>query len=162
MPLKWGIASAGRVVHDFVNAMKILSEDDHHVIAVGARDLSRAEDFAKRFDIPKIYGSYEELPKDPDVEIVYIGVINSRHQEMAQLMLDNGKHVLVEKPMCVNEKQVRKLIECAEGKGLFLMEALWSRMFPPYLYICQQIRSGVLGDIMSVKLMAEKRQFGTV
>lgn len=151
MSLKWGIAGAGLISHDFVNALQTLNKNDHKVIAIAAQDLSRSKDFAKRFDLPKAYESYIELAKNPDVEVVYIGVINSYHQEVAQLMLDNGKHVLVEKPMCLNEKQARKLIECARSRGLFLMEGIWSRMFPCYQYIRQQIQSGVLGEIVSIE-----------
>lgn len=52
MPLKWGILSAGKISHDFVNAMGTLDTNDHQVVAVAARDLNRAKDFAKRFAIP--------------------------------------------------------------------------------------------------------------
>lgn len=122
MALKWGIAAAGLICHDFVNAIGTLSEDDHQVIAVAARDLDRASEFAQRFDIAKAYGSYCELAQDCDIEIVYIGVLIPQHLEVAMLMLDHGKHVLCEKPLCLNEKQVRILTSYAKQKGLFLME----------------------------------------
>lgn len=77
MVLKWGVASAGKISHDFVNAIGTLNKDDHHVVAVAARDISRAEEFAKRFDIPKAYGSYSGLAKDSDVEVVYIGMLQN-------------------------------------------------------------------------------------
>lgn len=122
MALKWGIAAAGMICHDFVNAVGTLNKDDHQVIAVAARDVDRADEFAKRFDISKAYGSYLELAQDCDVEIVYIGVLIPQHLEVAMLMLDHGKHVLCEKAMCLNEKQVRILTSYAKRKGLFLME----------------------------------------
>lgn len=150
MALKWGIASAGKISHDFVNAIGTLNEDDHQVVAVAARDLSRAQEFADRFEIQKVYGSYIELAQDADVEVVYIGTLNPQHLEVAQLMLENNKHVLVEKPLCMNEKQARKLISYAERKKLFLMEAIWSRLFPSYQYVQRQINNGILGEIMGV------------
>lgn len=150
MALKWGIAAAGRISHDFVNAVGTLNQADHQVIAVGARDLSRAVEFAERFKIPKAYSSYSELARDPDIEVVYIGTVNPLHYEVALLMLEHGKHVLLEKPMCMNEKQVSRLVTYAKQKNLFLMEAIWSRSFPSYQYIRQQIRSGKLGEIVSV------------
>lgn len=150
MALKWGIASAGRISHDFVNAVATLNDFEHQVVAVAARDLDRAKEFAERFEIPKAYGSYEELAKDSNVEVVYIGTLNPQHFDVAQLMLENGKHVLVEKPLCMNEKQARKLISYAERKKLFLMEAIWSRSFPSYQYIQKQIKNGMLGEISSV------------
>lgn len=150
MALKWGIASAGKISHDFVNAIGTLSDNEHQVVAVAARDLIRANEFAERFCIRNAYGSYEELAKDPVVEIVYIGTLNPHHMEVAILMLENNKHVLVEKPLCINEKQARKLISYAERKQLFLMEAIWSRFFPSYQYLHKQIKNGMLGEIESV------------
>lgn len=153
MALKWGIAAAGKISHDFVNAMtSTLSEDEHQVVAVAARDLSRAEDFAKRFGIPKAHGSYIELAKDVDVEVVYVGTLNPQHFEVAMMMLENGKHLLVEKPLCMNEKQSKKLIAYAERKKLFLMEAVWTRFFPCYQYVRKQIQSGMLGEIQSAEV----------
>lgn len=152
MALKWGIAAAGKISHDFVNALDTLNKDDHHVVAVAARDLSRSEEFAKRFDIPKAYGSYLELAKDKDVEVVYVGTLNPQHLEVTMMMLEHGKHVLVEKPLCMNEKQAHKLIAYAELKKLFLMEAIWSRFFPAYQYVQKQIKNGTLGEIKSVDI----------
>jgi len=156
MALKWGIVSAGRICHDFVNALKTLPVEEHQVIAIAARDLGRAKEFAQEFDIPKAYGDYLNLAKDSTVEIVYIGTLNPQHFEVAQLMLEHGKHVLCEKPLCINEKQARKLVTFAEEKKLFLMEAIWSRFFPSYQYIRKQIQNGALGDITQVIV-----EFGT-
>lgn len=150
MALKWGIATAGLISHDFVNAVGTLNPDDHAIVAVAARDLSRAESFAKRFSILKAYGSYLELAKDSNVEVVYIGALNPQHLEIGLMMLEHGKHVLCEKPLCMNEKQTRQLITFAKQKNLFLMEAIWSRSFPSYQYVRQQIKDGNLGEIQSV------------
>ncbi|XP_037041682.1 trans-1,2-dihydrobenzene-1,2-diol dehydrogenase-like [Bradysia coprophila] len=152
MALKWGIASAGKIAHDFVNALGTLSEDEHQVVAVGARDLNRSKEFAQRFGIPKAYGSYVELAKDPNVEVVHIGMYNIHHMEVALLMLEHGKHVLVEKPMGMNGKQVQKIFSYAKQKNLFAMEGIWSRSFPCYEYIRKQIDGGKLGDIVSVQV----------
>lgn len=150
MALKWGIASAGLISYDFANVLTTFSKDEHEVLAVGARDLKRAQKFAKRFEIPKAYGNYIELAKDGNVDAVYIGVLNPQHFEVSMLMLEHGKHVLCEKPLCMNEKQSRQLIEYAKQKNLFLMEAIWSRCFPAYAYVRQRIQEGALGDIVSV------------
>jgi len=155
MALKWGIASAGKISHDFAVALSTLPEDEHSIVAVAARDLKRAEEFAKTFEIPKSYDSYEKLAKDPEIQIVYIGAIHPQHYDIGIMMLENGKHVLCEKPLCMNEKQARKLITYAERKKLFLMEAVWSRYFPAYQYIRKQIETGLLGNIEQVDV-----QFG--
>lgn len=150
MALKWGIVAVGKISHDFTNALGTLSDADHQVVAVAARDLDRAQAFAERFNINKAYQGYQALAEDGDVEVVYIGTLNPQHYEVAMLMLEHGKHVLVEKPLTLNEKQTRKLIAYAERKKLFLMEAIWSRFFPAYQYVKRQIKSGVLGEITNV------------
>ena len=69
-PTKWGILSSGKISWDFVNALKTCErKDEHDIIAVSARDISRAQDFAKKFGIPKAYGSKEELGNDLEVEV---------------------------------------------------------------------------------------------
>jgi len=148
--LRWGIASAGKICHDFCVGISTLPSDEHQLMAVAARDIERAQEFAKKHEIQYAYGSYSELAKSPDVDVVYIGSLNPQHYEIATLMLENGKHVLCEKPLCMNEKQSRKLIQYAEQKKLFLMEAVWSRFFPAYQYLRKQIDSGNLGEIQQV------------
>ena len=103
---------------------------DAQVVAVGARELKSAEEFASKFNIPKAYGSYDELVKDPEVEIVYVSVIHPYHKQGVSLALNNGKHVLCEKPFTVTSKETEELIKLAKEKDLFLMEAFWTRFFP--------------------------------
>lgn len=83
-------------------------------------------------------------------EVVYIGALNPQHYEISVMMLDHGKHVLCEKPLCMNERQATKLLDYAKSKKLFFMEAVWSRFFPSYQYIKQLIDTGKLGEIQEV------------
>lgn len=66
-PLRWGIASSGKISHDFCVALSTLPSDEHQMAAVAARDLKRAEEFAKKHEIPKAFGSYTELAECTDV-----------------------------------------------------------------------------------------------
>ncbi|KYN28995.1 PREDICTED: trans-1,2-dihydrobenzene-1,2-diol dehydrogenase-like [Trachymyrmex cornetzi] len=148
--LRWGIASAGKISHDFVTALESLPADEHDVIAVAARQLSRAKDFAKLHEIKTVYDDYEKLGLNKDIDIVYIGAIHPQHFDIAMLMLKHGKHVLCEKPLTMNLKQTTELINYAKSKNLFLMEAVWSRCFPVYDVIRKEIASGNIGDIHQV------------
>ncbi|GAB0093450.1 trans-1,2-dihydrobenzene-1,2-diol dehydrogenase [Sergentomyia squamirostris] len=152
MALKWGIVTTGLIAHDFVNAVSSLPAGDHEVVAVAARDKQNAEKFAKIHEIPKAYEGYEELAKDPEVEVCYVGALNPHHFDICMMLLEHGKHILCEKPLCMNEKQARKLITFAEQKKLFLMEAIWSRFFPSYQYLKRQIDSGILGEVKEVNV----------
>lgn len=148
MALRWGIVSAGKISHDFVTAIETLA--DHEVVAVAARDLNRAIEFARIHKIEKYYETYENLANDHNVEVVYIGVLNPQHFSVAMLMLNAGKHVLCEKPLCMNEKEVMELVTLAKRKRLFLMEAIKSRFYPSYQYLRDQIDNNNLGVIQEV------------
>lgn len=148
--LRWGIASAGKISHDFVNAIGTLPVNDHRVVAVAARSQSTAETFAKLHGIPQAYGGYDHLANDRNVDIVYVGTLNPQHYEVARLMLENGKHVLCEKPLCMNAAQVTALQQFAAERKLFLMEAIWSRFFPSYQYVRKQLRNGAIGELRQV------------
>lgn len=167
MALRWGIISAGEITTDFVNGLHALSEIDHQLVAIADQDKERAEECAKKFSIPAVYGSYEELAKDPNVDVAYVGnyklsyVGNNEHYDASILMLENGKHVLCEKPMCLNEKQLKKLVDFAKQKKLFLMEGIWSRCFPSYQYLKKQIDNGALGEIKSVEAVFGYPMVGT-
>ena len=147
IPTKWGIASAGRISHDFANALSI-HLDKHKVVAVAARSIDRAQEFAKKFDIQKAYGSYEALAADQDVEVVYIGAINTEHIKLCKLMFAGGKHVLCEKPLALNVHETKEIVDAAQNNKVFLMEAIWSRFIPSYIKVREDIEKGVIGDVL--------------
>lgn len=152
MSTKWGIASAGKISHDFVNAIwSLKNKNDHQVIAVAARSLKSAEEFAAKFDIPKAYEGYEALAQDPDIEVVYVGAIHPAHLSIVKLLLNHGKHILCEKPLGMNVKETKEMLEMAKAKNLFLMEAIWSRVQPAYLKLKDLIDNGSIGDVIHVQ-----------
>uniref|UniRef100_A0A8D8J220 Trans-1,2-dihydrobenzene-1,2-diol dehydrogenase n=2 Tax=Culex pipiens TaxID=7175 RepID=A0A8D8J220_CULPI len=150
--LRWGIVSAGTVAHDFACAVSTLPEADHRVVAVAARGLENAQKFAELHGIGSFYDGYEALARDKNVDIVYIGAVTSTHYEVAMAMLDAGKHVLCEKPLCVNEGQSKALLGYARERGLFCMESIWSRFFPSYAHVRERIRRGDLGEIQQITI----------
>ncbi|XP_029425286.1 trans-1,2-dihydrobenzene-1,2-diol dehydrogenase isoform X2 [Nannospalax galili] len=122
------------------------------VVAVAARDLSRAKEFAQKYNIPKAYGSYEELAKDPNVEVVYIANQHPQHKASVLLCLAAGKAVLCEKPMGVNLAEVREMIAEAQSRGLFLMEAIWSRCFPAMEALRGILAQKTVGDLRVARI----------
>ena len=124
----------------------LLRRSEHLAVAVAARDLKRAQEFATKHEINKAYGSYEELAKDPEVEIAYIGLTSPQHYKVVTLMLNSGKHVLCEKPLGINLEQVKEMVDLARSKNLFFMEAIWSRTFPLYEKLRSILKSQVMGQ----------------
>lgn len=118
--------------------------------AVGARELSRAEAFAREQGFEKAYGSYEELVSDPEVDLVYVATPHSMHCEHTRLALEHGKNVLCEKAFTMNAGQAEEVIALAEKKGLLLAEAIWPRYMPSRQMILDLIDSGVIGTVTSL------------
>lgn len=83
--------------------------------------------------------------------MAYIGALNPDHYKLGKLFLDNGKHVLIEKPLCMNFKQAKSLTDLAKKKNVFLMEAVWSRFSPAYIALEKEIQSGNLGEVKLVQ-----------
>jgi len=126
--VRWGILGPGdissRLMQDAGRAANF------SVVAVGSRSRDRAAEFAPRFGIARIHGSYEELLADPEVDAVYVGVPNSLHHPMTMLAIAAGKHVLVEKPYTRQPEQVVEAFDAAEAADLVLMEAFMWRHSP--------------------------------
>ncbi|CAL8142790.1 unnamed protein product [Orchesella dallaii] len=150
MALRWGILGCGKISNDFVSSLTTYSEDQHKVVACAARSFDSAKQFAEKNGISKAYGSYEELVKDPDVQVTYIGSVNNQHLPIAKLAMENGKHVLLEKPMGINVRETKELIELARAKKVFLMEAIWSRFFPAYQRLREELAKGSIGDVVQL------------
>jgi len=129
--------------------------DIQHVVAAAASSssASRAEEFLKDVQAPegaKAYGSYAELVKDPNVDIIYVATPHSHHFQNAMLALEAGKNVLCEKALTVNAAQAKKLVQTAKAKKLFLMEAVWTRYFPLSIKIRELVTSGTIGKVHRV------------
>ncbi|KAL1793165.1 hypothetical protein ACET3X_008147 [Alternaria dauci] len=158
--VRWGILATGGIAVTFTKdllcdpATRGVKHLKHTVVAAASSSSeSRAKDFLKEVGAPsdaKAYGSYEELVKNPDIDIVYIATPHSHHYQNAMLCLEAGKNVLCEKAFTVNAAQARKLAEVARSKNLFLMEAVWTRYFPLSIYVREQITSGRIGPITRV------------
>ncbi|CAI5790705.1 trans-1,2-dihydrobenzene-1,2-diol dehydrogenase-like [Podarcis lilfordi] len=148
---RWGICSAGKISHDFLVALKTLPPEDHKVVAIASRELSRAQEYAKNHSIPKAYGSYAELAQDPDVDVVYVGVVHPHHLPATLLFIQAGKNVLCEKPLGMNAAEVKKMVQAAREKEVFLMEACWTRFFPALEKIRSLLHQRTVGDVLVVQ-----------
>ena len=143
--MRVGILGAGkiaRVMADTLNRMEGVC-----AYAVAARELERAEVFAKEFGISKAYGSYEEMLKDEGVDLVYIATPHSHHLEHGKLCISYGKPILCEKSFTANAAQARELLRYAKEKNVFATEAIWTRYMPSRKIIADIMASGELGEV---------------
>ena len=144
-PFRWGVLAPGRIAQRFAQALETVKGARLH--AVASRSPERGQAFAQRYRASVHYDSYEALAHDPEVDAVYIASPHRFHHGQARLCLEAGKPVLVEKPFTVNASQAADLIALARGKGLFLMEALWSRFLPVYRRVREWLDDGAIGTI---------------
>ncbi|MFO7573957.1 MAG: Gfo/Idh/MocA family oxidoreductase [Bacteroidales bacterium] len=145
---KWGILAPGRIAHRFAEGLQLL--DNAVLWAVGSRNAERASEFAGMYGFKRSYGSYEELVTDTDLDVVYVASPHSHHHEHTLLCLNHGKHVICEKAFSLNLKEVTEMIETAQRKRLFLMEALWPPFQPSYREAERIINSGEMGEVLSM------------
>lgn len=136
--VRWGIAGLGKIAQRFAADLTGHAQNSE-LYAVAARDPQRAEQFASTYHGQCHYGSYQELAQDPNVDAVYVATLNPFHRSMTELFLRHGKHVLVEKPAFTNIKDWDEMSQLAAEKGLLLVEAMKSVVFPAYRSLRQFI-----------------------
>ena len=149
-PIRWGILSTGNIANQFAKGLQVL--DDAELVAVGSRSQSSADEFAKKYDIPHSHGSYEALANDPDVDVIYIGSPHSHHHEHMMLCLNGGKHILCEKAFTLTAAEAEECINLAQEKGLFLMEAMWTRFLPGIVKLREWLADGKLGKVERIRI----------
>ena len=142
--VNWGIVGTGNIATQFAQGLQLV--EHAQITAVASRSIDSAKAFAKTFDIPKCYGSYEDMAKDPELDIIYIGTPHPQHYENVMLFLEAGFAVICEKPLGVNAAQTEKMIAKAREKNVFFMEGMWTRFFPAFQKALEWVQSGRIGQ----------------
>lgn len=147
--LKWGILGPGSIARDFAQALNRVNGE---VYAVASRNKERAEKFARENNVKKAYGSYDEIIKDKDIDVVYIATPHSNHYEYIIKSLNNNKHVLCEKAITVNERELEEALKIAREKNLVLEEAMTLFHMPLYENVIKKINKEDLGKVNMVQV----------
>lgn len=146
---KMAIMGTGKIAKKMATAINGLNEVEAY--AVASRDLERAQQFADEWHFTKCYGSYEEMVKDSEIDLIYIATPHAMHYENAKLCIEHGKNVLIEKAFTANAKQAKELIELAQKEKVFVAEAIWTRYMPGLQMIRDMIAEGRIGEVDSVE-----------
>jgi D-xylose 1-dehydrogenase (NADP+, D-xylono-1,5-lactone-forming) len=149
-PIRWGVLSVANIgVKRVIPA--ILASASEKLVAVASRDIMRArEKFAHLPDL-RLYGDYESLLNDPEIDAIYNPLPNSLHAEWTIKALEAGKHVLCEKPMAVTAEQGQMMVEAAQTSGKLLMEAFMYRFHPQTVWALEQVHEGRIGNVKLVR-----------
>lgn len=147
--IRWGIVGPGAIANKFAQAIK--NVDTAELVAVASRSLERGRTFAELYGIELVFDSYELMAASDRVDAVYVATPHPFHLPCTELFLKNKKHVLCEKPLCINANEVVRLSECAKSNGVFLMEAMWTRFLPAVIKAKEMVDSGVIGDVLGLE-----------
>jgi len=135
---------AGSIAVKFVDAARRVPGCG--VTAIASRDEARAADFARRQGIPAAWGSYEAMLEAEKPDAVYIATRTHTHAALARLCIEHGVPVLCEKAMFTNAAEAREILALAREKGVFCMEAMWSRFLPAVQEMKRRLDAGEIGQ----------------
>jgi predicted dehydrogenase len=146
--VRWGVLGAANIaLKKVIPAMQRGAWSE--VVGIASRDRSRAAAAATALDIPNVYGSYDELLDDPDIEAVYIPLPNHLHVPWTVRAADRGKHVLCEKPIALSATEATELIAARDRNAVKIQEAFMIRTHPQWLAAVDLVRNGTVGPIRS-------------
>ena len=147
--VKWGVLGVARIA-----TKKVIPGMQQgalcEIAAIASRDRKKAQAAASELGIPKAYGSYEELLRDPEIEAIYNPLPNQLHVPWTIKAMEAGKHVLCEKPLSLNAAEARTLLEVRERTGVKVGEAFMIRTHPQWLRTRELIDSGRIGTLRSI------------
>ncbi|MDQ6788973.1 MAG: Gfo/Idh/MocA family oxidoreductase [Acidobacteriota bacterium] len=147
--IRWGILGAAKIaVTKVIPAMQRGTYSE--ISAIASRDLEKARQTARDLNIPKFYGSYEELVADKEVEAIYNPLPNNLHVPWTIKAARAGKHVLCEKPIALTTEEARNLIETRDRAGVKIQEAFMVRTHPQWLAVRDLIRAGRIGNLQAI------------
>ena len=147
--IRWGLLATGAIAEAFARGVR--SSQTGELTAAGSRTREKAEKFGAEFGIGRCHGSYEALLADPAAEAVYISTPHPQHAEWAIKAAEAGKHVLVEKPVGLNQYEAQAMIEAAVANKVFLMEAYMYRCHPQTAKLVELLKQKVIGDVRVIQ-----------
>lgn len=142
--IKWAVLGTGVIANEMAVALKKIGRN---IYAVGNRTYSKAVDFAKKYGIEKVYDDYNDMFTDSDVDVIYITTPHNTHIEFMKKAIRNGKHILVEKSITLNSRELNEAMELAALHNVVIGEAMTIYHMPVYNKLKEILDSGRLGKV---------------
>lgn len=147
--VRWAVLGPGRIAESVAGDFPHVA--DGELVAVGSRSLERAEQFARAHGIARAYGSYDELLADAEVDAVYVATPHTWHVAHGTAVLEAGKALLMEKSFTATLAGAESLVALARARGVFAMEAMWTRFQPAIVRMRELIAEGAIGEVRGVE-----------
>ncbi len=147
--LNWGLLSTARINRALIPPLN--ASKQNRLLAVASRSQSSADAYAREWNIPRAYGSYEALLTDTEIDVIYNPLPNHLHAEWTIKALRAGKHVLCEKPFAMTLAEVDSMITASKETGKVLAEAFMYRHHPQTLKVKEIVESGMLGKLQLIR-----------
>jgi predicted dehydrogenase len=142
--LRWGVLGTGNIVGKGGPALH--RSENGEWLGVAGRTIENSRKAADTYGVPRAYAGYRELLDDPEIDAVYIALLNHVHKEWALEAIKAGKHVLMEKPFALNTADAEEIIGLAKRHGVRVEEAFIWRTMEGHHYAKEAIRSGAIGE----------------
>lgn len=145
--VKWGIIGLGNMAHKIASALEVV--EDAELTAAASRSKEKAVEFGIQYGLgnDKCYDNYEKVAVNDEVDVVYIATPVGLHKRDALMCMENGKAVLCEKSVAENAADVEDIVAVSREKGIFFMEAMWTRFLPVYQDVKQWLEDERIGKI---------------
>lgn len=147
--LNWAIIGPGTIANEFA---KSLNEEVGEVYGVWGRKFDKAKEFAKNHNVKNVYKDLNEMLKDENIDVVYVATPHSNHHEYVIESLKNNKHVICEKAITVNGKQLKEIKDLANEKNLIVTEAMTIFHMPLYKKLGEIVKNRDLGKIKMIQV----------
>ncbi|MBN81640.1 MAG: oxidoreductase [Planctomycetaceae bacterium] len=149
--VKWGILGCSRIARTALIPALRASDQKTELTGIASRDLQTARNWATEFGIPRFYGNYNDLVRDPDIDVVYIGLPNHLHCEWTLSAAQNGKHVLCDKPLACHLAEAKQMAACCSLNNVMLMEGFMWRHHPRTQRLAEFVDQGKIGRLQMIR-----------
>ena len=142
--IRWAVLGTGVIANEMA---VVLKKNGRNIDAVGNRTHEKAVAFAEKYGIKKVYDNYNDMFTDPDIDVIYITTPHNTHINFMRRAIENGKHILVEKSITLNSRELDEAIALADKKGVVIGEAMTIYHMPIYKKLKEILESGKLGKV---------------
>lgn len=147
--IRWGIVGPGRIAESVIGDFALVP--GARAVACASRSQARADSFAERHGLDKAYGSYGAIIADAEIDALYVATPHPQHHAIALAGIAAGKALLVEKTFTATVAGAEEIVAAARARGVFVMEAMWTRFQPAIVAARELVADGAIGEVRQVQ-----------